>query len=201
METDLLRSALGVFHFNNLEALLTGAHRQPSMNRSQFGGPADLFKTRDGWIQVQVIGMALFRRWCRLVEAVDLLDDPRFGSDTERGVHGQVLSERMQVWCTLRTTSDALDELAAARIPAGPLLSPHEVFNDPHVVETEMLTPVAYEGLAVPAPLMGLPLRLSEQETGIVRRPPTLGEHNAMIFSALGYGEAELAELQAAGAI
>lgn len=34
VEADLLRSALGIFHFNNLEALLTGAHRQPSMNRS-----------------------------------------------------------------------------------------------------------------------------------------------------------------------
>ena len=201
VESSLLRSALGIFHFNNVEALLTGNEREPTENRSQFGGPADLFRTQDGWIQLQVIGMPLFRRWCRLVGAKDWADDSRFQTDSDRGENGLLLSERTQEWCGHYTTAQALDKLAAAKIPAGPLLAPLEVFDDAQVVDTEMLTPIAYPGLAQPAPLMGLPVQLSAQFTGIVRRPPTLGEHNAEIYGALGYDEEELASLRAAGAI
>lgn len=201
VEVNLLHTALSIFHFNNLEEYFAGRNRQPTANRSQFGGPADLFRTKDGWIQVQVVGRPLFKRWCRLVGEEALFDDPRFLTDDDRGTNGALLSERMQLWCAERTTSEAIEELQAARIPVGEMLSPRAVFDDPHVKATGMLTPVAYPGLAMPAPMIRPPVSFSATENTIYRRPPLLGEHTGEILEELGYSTAEIAALRAEGAI
>jgi crotonobetainyl-CoA:carnitine CoA-transferase CaiB-like acyl-CoA transferase len=188
VEADLLRTALGIFNFNNLEEYLVGKGRTPTGNRSQFGGPADLFQTRDGWIQAQVVGQGLFRRWCKMIGESHWLEDERFKTDDDRGVNGKVLSERMQAWVGGLTTEEALRALEAARIPAGPLMSPKQVFEDVHIRETGMLTPMDYPGLSKPAPMMPCPVSFSRMPSGITRRPPTLGEHNEEILGPIGFG-------------
>jgi crotonobetainyl-CoA:carnitine CoA-transferase CaiB-like acyl-CoA transferase len=201
VEATLLRSALGMFHFNNMEEYLTGRGREATGNRSPFGGPADLFKTSDGWIQVQVIGMGLFKRWCRLIAEDHWLTDPRFQTDDLRAANGTALSERMQLWTITRTTRDALDALQAAQIPAGPLLTPATIFDDPHVVQTGLLTSMDYPGLPRPALMIGCPIEMSAVETRIRIRPPLLGEHTREILTSLGYDEPGLDDLRDAGVI
>jgi crotonobetainyl-CoA:carnitine CoA-transferase CaiB-like acyl-CoA transferase len=190
VEADLLRTALAIFNFNNLEEYLVGKGRIPTGNRSQFGGPADLFQTKDGWIQAQVVGQGLFRRWCKLIGEPHWLEDERFKTDDDRGINGKILSERTQAWAGGLTTDEALTALEAARIPAGPLMSPAQVFEDVHIRETGMLTPMEYPGLSKPAPMMPCPVTFSALPNGITRRPPTLGEHNEEILGPLGFGAA-----------
>jgi crotonobetainyl-CoA:carnitine CoA-transferase CaiB-like acyl-CoA transferase len=201
VEANLLRTALGIFHFNNLEEHLVGKHRQATGNRSQFGGPADLFKTKDGWIQAQVVGQGLFKRWCRMIGEPHWLDDPRFQTDDDRGINGQILSERTQLWAQNFTTKEALAHLEAARIPAGPLMSPADIFEDEHIVATGMLQDMDYPGLPKPAPMIDCPVQFSAFATGITRRPPTLGEDNAEILAGLGYDETAIHALHEEGVI
>jgi crotonobetainyl-CoA:carnitine CoA-transferase CaiB-like acyl-CoA transferase len=199
VEASLLSTALGIFHFNNMEEYLTECGRQATGNRSPFGGPADLFKTLDGWIQVQVIGAGLFRRWCRMIGDDGFLTDARFANDHLRSVNGEVLSERMQAWAATRSTEEALAALQAAQLPAGPLLSPAAVFDDPHI--SGMLTPMEYPGLPRPAPMIGCPVQFSALDTGITRPPPTIGEHTDAILEELGYDATQIEALRAARVI
>jgi crotonobetainyl-CoA:carnitine CoA-transferase CaiB-like acyl-CoA transferase len=201
VDASLMRTALGIFHFNNLEEYLVGKGRQPSGNRSQFGGPADLFRTRDGWIQAQVVGQGLFRRWCRMIGEDHWLTDPRFQTDDDRGANGAVLSARTQLWAADLTTEAALTALEAARIPAGPLLSPAAVFQDAHIVATGMLTPMDYPGLSRAAPMIDCPVQFSAFRSGITRRPPTLGEHTEEVLAELGYAPATISQLRSAHVI
>jgi crotonobetainyl-CoA:carnitine CoA-transferase CaiB-like acyl-CoA transferase len=196
VEAALLRTALGIFHFNNLEEQLTHLGRTATGNRSQFGGPADLFRTKDGWVQVQIIGMGLFVRWCRLVGEPQWLEDPRFQTDDLRSTHGAILSARMQEWASGRTTDEALAELESAQLPAGPLLSPAAVVNDPHIRQTGLLSPMDYPGLPEPALMMGCPVQLSSLDTSIRRPPPTLGEHTEQILTGLGYDSGAIDSLR-----
>lgn len=201
VEGALLGTALTYFNFHLIEQQLRRTNRKPSGNRSQYAGPADAVRTRDGWIFVQVIGDPLFRRWAKLMGEDHWLTDPRFKDDISRGEHGEVLSARTAEWAASRTTEEALAELEAARIPAGPVLKPQEVLDHPHVRAVGYLEDVEFPGMPGPAPVAGFPVRFSETEAGIRERPPLLGEHTEEVLLGLGYAPGEIATLRARGVI
>jgi crotonobetainyl-CoA:carnitine CoA-transferase CaiB-like acyl-CoA transferase len=119
----LLASALTIANPTLIEQAVNAPDRVASWNRSQVSAPSDAHQTRDGWILVQTIGRPLFERWTSLIGEPHWLEDPRFIDDMSRGDHGEAISERMTAWCAERTTDQALAELEAARIPAGPVYS------------------------------------------------------------------------------
>lgn len=201
VEASLFASALTVMNFPLIEQALVGADRQRAGNRGQSGAPADFLQTRDGWIIVQVIGDALFRRWARLVGQTDWLDDPRFATDALRAENGAALSERTAAWCAKLTTKEALEALAAARVPGGPVLSPRQVLEDPHVQAAGLLEAIAYPGAPTPVPLAMSSFALSATPTDLHRRPPQLGEHTDEVMAELGFTAAEVDELRREHAI
>ena len=135
----LFASALSVANSTLIEQQVTTRDRVATMNRSQISAPSDTHRTRDGWILVQSLGQPLFERWTKLMGESHWLDDPRFVDDMGRGDNGQMISERMARWCAERTTAEALEALESARIPAGPVYSPQDALEDPHVAAAGFL--------------------------------------------------------------
>ena len=170
-------------------------------NRAFNSGPTDLFETRDGFIVSHVVGGPLFRRWANLLGEPEWLDDERFATDDGRGDNGEVLSQRMAAWCAERTRDEALEALAAAHVPAGPVLKPQEALEHPQVQAMGLLHPVAWPGMDRPAMVPQAPVWLSETPA----LPPTeqarTGEHTDEVLGAIGYGAEELVALRDAGAI
>jgi crotonobetainyl-CoA:carnitine CoA-transferase CaiB-like acyl-CoA transferase len=198
VEGALLRTAL-TFHDSMLiEQAVLDKDREAIGNRGYNGGPSDIFKTRDGWIIVQVLGQPLFRRWAELMGETSWLSDPRFKDDDSRGQHGEIVSERMAAWCAGRSTAECIAALEAVRIPAGPVYKPAETLADPHVQAMGFLQPVEFPGMPRPAPIAGTPVKLSATPGTVRRRAPTLGEHTEQILSGLGYDKAAIAALRAA---
>lgn len=197
VEGALLRTALAYANGAMIEQLLLGVDRIGTGNRAQNAAPADIFKTRDGAIIIQVVGQPLFERWARLVGADDWTGDARFATDAERGRNSQLISDRAGAWCAERTTAEALLALEEARVPAGPVLSPQQAHDDPHVQAMGILNPIDYPGLPRAAPVVGTPVVLSETPGRITRRPPTLGEHTDAIMAEIGYSPEDIAALRA----
>ena len=196
VEGALLRTALA---FNNpaiIEQAAITVNRVGSLNRGQNAGPSDIFKTQDGWVITQVIGQPLFERWTRLMGENFWLVDERFKDDISRGNHGEVISERMSRWTAERTTDEVLEEMARARIPCGPVLSPEEVLQNPHVQAVGFFKEVDYPGLEKPVPVADFPVRLSKTPGEIRHRAPTLGEHTDEVLGSLGYTSEQIAKLR-----
>jgi crotonobetainyl-CoA:carnitine CoA-transferase CaiB-like acyl-CoA transferase len=190
VQASLLGSALSFSATYLIEQALTGIGRSATLNRSFVNGPTDMFACTDGWIVTQVVGDALFRRWARLIGEPDWTGDARFASDILRGENGAILSERMGTWCAQRSSAEALDALAAAGIPAGPVLSPQSALDHPQVQAMGLFQQVAYAGLA--APLVRMPVELGETPADIRRSPARAGEHNAELLAELGFDAAEV---------
>jgi crotonobetainyl-CoA:carnitine CoA-transferase CaiB-like acyl-CoA transferase len=199
VKATLLGTALSVFGSHLIEQGTTGINRTPSGNRVQTSAPSDVFATRDGHILTHVVGNGLFKRWARLMGEMDRwTQDPDFQSDQSRGDHSQAILERMTAWCAERTTSQALIELDAAGLPAGPVLSLQQALDEPQVAAMGFLHAIAdYPGLPRPAPVPDLPVTLTASGGGITHRPPLLGEHTDEILRSLGYDGEALAQLRA----
>ena len=201
VEGALLAAALTVSNGLLIEQSVLGIDRTPTGNRGQTAAPVDIFRTRDGWVLVQVIGEPLYRRWAKLMGEDQWLGDPRFKDDISRGDNGAVISERMSRWCGERTSGEALEILGKAMIPAGPVLKPQQTLDDPHVRALEFLQPVDYPGLPRPAPIARAPVALSATPGAIRHRAPTLGEHTDAILAELGYDAHAIADLREASII
>lgn len=201
VEGSLLSTALAYFNFHLIEQQLRQTNRVAIGNRSPYAGPADIVRTKDGWILVQVIGMPLFKRWAKLMGEDHWLADPRFKDDLSRGDHGELLSERTARWAAERTSDEALAELEKARIPAGPVYSPQQALDDPHIKAMNYLKPIDFPGLPGPAPIMETPLRLTRSPGTLRERAPMLGEHTESILGELGYSATEIAAFRDEGII
>jgi len=203
VQTNLLGTAMAVFGSHLTEQSALGLNRVPTGNRVQTSAPSDVFATRDGHILTHTVGNGLFRRWARLMGDADRWsNDPRFQSDQSRGDHSGDILVRMRQWCSERTTEEALRELQAAGLPAGPVQTLQQALDHPQVAAMQALHAITdFPGLQRPARVANLPVKLSVSGGGITHRPPLLGEHTDEVLCGLGYSSEEITALRDARVI
>jgi crotonobetainyl-CoA:carnitine CoA-transferase CaiB-like acyl-CoA transferase len=154
-------------------------------------------------IAMQIVGAP--RLWPRLVAAMgrpELAEDPRFATPVKRREHWSELRQIIGGWLAgFETAEQALDALAAARIPCAPVLSPAEVVAHPHLAARRAFPAVAHPARAVR--VTGTPFHLDGRPVGPQAPAPyEVGEHTrAVLRDVLRYSAARIDELQALGAI
>ena len=206
----LLATAIAVTNGTLIEQHVAQVNRVPTGNRGQTSAPVDVFEVTDGFILLAVTGNPLYRRWAKLMAAdpataqgddPDWLTDPRFATDESRGIHRDILSERMARWCRPRDTETVVTTLGDAMIPAAPVLSPQQSLDHPQVQALGIMQPVDYPGLRVPAPVADLPIWMSATQAVPRQRAPTIGEHTDAVLTELGYSADHIATLRAQNVI
>jgi crotonobetainyl-CoA:carnitine CoA-transferase CaiB-like acyl-CoA transferase len=201
VEAALLPTALMLSNAFLIERDLLGTDKPRMGNRGTSVAPCDLFAVKDGWVLLQVAGQPMFKRWCRLVDRLDLFDDPRFADDDLRWENGDVLNDLMSDWCRDKTKAEALGRMESFKLPAAPLHSTADVLEDAHVAAMGYLKRVPFPGAAKPVPIIETPFRMSATPGTIRRRAPLLGEHTEEILAEVGLGSTEVAGLRERGIV
>jgi crotonobetainyl-CoA:carnitine CoA-transferase CaiB-like acyl-CoA transferase len=183
------------------ERSVIGIERESRGNAAFYSAPADTYQTKDGWIVVQTIGGDMFARWAKMVGREELVGDGRFADDLARADNRATITEATAAWMAARTTAEAIAELEAARVPAGPVYDLDDVLDDPQVKARELLQYVEYPDAPRPVPLANTAVRLSATPGGIRHRAPMLGEHTDEVLGEIGYSAEEIAGLRAAEAV
>lgn len=195
--------ATGITFMQNIlaERQVLGIERRQIGNTSFYAAPGDAYRARDGWIMVSIVGSDMFARWARLVGREEFIADPRFASDQLRADHHQPITDAMNAWLASRSREQAIAELEAARIPAGPVLDPGEVLEDPQVKARQLLQCVKFPGTSAPVPLAATAVKLSATPGSIRHRAPMVGEHTDEVLREIGYTPAEIKTLREAHAV
>jgi crotonobetainyl-CoA:carnitine CoA-transferase CaiB-like acyl-CoA transferase len=141
--------------------------------------------------------------WKSLAEILgwpDLEKDERFATNKDRLAHREELVPMLADRFRKKSSKEWLAKLAAADIPAGPILSPEAALDDRHLLTRGMIVELQHPAIGWYRTL-GNPMHFSATPVSYRRPAPMLGEHNAEILTEIGYGKREIARLRKAAVV
>ena len=174
---------------------LTGTAPTRNGNANLGSAPFNCFRTKDGYVTIACANDSLFRKLTDVMGRNDLLDDPRYKSNSIRKKNEIDLNKSVEEWTLKFTTAEIVEILDAAKVPVGPILGVDELLEDPHLKSRDML-------VEIPHPVLGTlvypgnPLKFSETNEIRLDSAPLLGQHTDEILEGiLGKSREEIAEL------
>ncbi len=164
--------------------------------------PSNVYSCSDGEYMIGANKDSLWKRLAGAMARPELGDDPRYATHVARGVNQLELDALINDWTKTLTVDEVDAMMIAHSIPAGRVYRAPEMLTDPHFAAREAIIEVETERFGKLKMQNAFP-KLSATPSGVRRPAPSVvGQHNADIYGELlGLGEAELADLKAAGAI
>lgn len=181
--------------------VVTGEAAAPMPNRISAWAIYDVFTFAGGeQMFVAATGEGQWHALCQVLGQTALLDDPALASNNDRVLQRpRLLAHLAEVFAPLNAGQLAL-QLEANGIPFAPIRRPEELFDDPHLQQSGGMADLQLEdGSHTPMPL--LPLSLDGQRLQPRRAIARIGEHTLQVMRDLGYSDAHIAELCAAGVL
>jgi formyl-CoA transferase len=165
-------------------------------SRSNNTAPRNVYETSDGrFIAISASIQSMAERLYRAIGRADMIDDPRFRTNTDRVKNIDEADRPVADFIKARTLAENLSVFEAAEVTAAPVYDIDQFIADPHVRAREIVTdlPDAQMGSV---PMHAVVPRLSGTP-GEIRFPaPALGEHNDAILGGLGLSAEALADLR-----
>jgi benzylsuccinate CoA-transferase BbsF subunit len=168
-------------------------------NRCPWAAPHGVFpcKGRDKWCAIAVFSDAQWKSFCHRIGKLDLLDNPKFKTFTDRKENEDELEELVSGW-TKQYSREQVMTILQDECIAGIVQDAKDLLGDPQLKERQSFVKLKH-------PEMGLcnntapPMKLSKTPAR-VRPAPCLGEHNNYVFTKLlGMSDEEFVSLLNAG--
>jgi crotonobetainyl-CoA:carnitine CoA-transferase CaiB-like acyl-CoA transferase len=141
----------------------------------------------DGHVIVATGNDRQYQKFCAVLGAPELGEDPAYRTNTDRLAHRDELIAKLSALTQRFKRDDLLQKLEAVQVPAGPINDLAQVFSDPQVIHRRMqlkLPSAAAKGGAIPG--VRTPIIINGEPMAAPRPSPRLGEHTAEILREIG---------------
>ena len=175
---------------------LTRADDDPDPGVERADSNFGVYQCGDGkWINIAPNNDRQFARACEVLGMGSMLEDPRFKDPAQRPQLRNELHPKIAELFKTDSSDAWLERLYDADIPAGPIRTREEIFQEPQVLENEMLMEVQHP-MVGRTRMVSTPLRFSAMPGGIRSAAPLLGEHTQEVLGRLGYTAEQIAGLK-----
>lgn len=190
----LLDCQVAMLANQNMNYMASGESPRRAGNAHQNLVPYQVFAAADGHLIVAVGNDSQFRAYCSVIGRPELAEDARFQKNSGRVVNREALIPLLAEAMLSGKRDDWLARLEAAGVPAGPINTIEQVYQDPQVLARGLRLEVPHTSAGT-LPTVASPLRLSDSPVQYRRAAPLLGEHTAEVLQQyLNLSEEEIKE-------
>lgn len=116
---------------------------QRNGNRSTSNAPRNTYRTSDGkWLAISTSAQSIAERVMQLVGHPEVIAEEWFSSGAGRVQHVELLDGYVSEWIGARTADEVVTAFTDAGAAIAPIYDAHDIVNDEHIRETEMLLEV-----------------------------------------------------------
>lgn len=145
--------------------------------------PYQVFPSSDGHLIIATGSQAQWAKMCQVLGLDHLIDDDRFRTNADRVKNRDELAALISEKTSQRTRDDMLAELEKVFVPAGPINTVEDTFNDPQIVHRGLRIDIP-DGDGVMVPSVRTPIVFSDSTLRLERASPKLGEHTGEVVRA-----------------
>jgi glutaryl-CoA transferase len=154
----------------------TGKEPQRLGNDHSSIAPYEVLACQGGMLMVAAANGRLWRQLCAAIDRPDLVEDPRFKTNTDRVKNRPALKREIERAFSSYAVDALVARLTEFGVPCGRVRTLSQALADPQVEPRQMFMPFDDPEL-LGFRVLGNPIKLSESPADLSRRPPKLGEH------------------------
>jgi len=165
----------------------TGKVKQRVGSASNTASPRNVYRCADGgYVALSGSTQTVARRIFEIIGRPEMIEDPRFATNSDRVEHRALVDEAISAWFATRDRDAALAQMRAAGATVGPVYDIAGAMADPHFQDREIVVALDDDGFG-DMPMHNVVPRLSGTP-GTFRRPaPALDEHGPELLAELGF--------------
>ncbi len=159
--------------------------------------PYQAFLAQDGYFNIAIGNDNLWRLFCEGMDEPEWLTDDRFKTNPARVCNRDILIPLLEARFQEKPLNHWVALFRGLKIPCGPINQISDIFEDPYVVERNMLFTVNHPTIG-PIKQVGTPVKYlqSSGATRIMTAPPLLNQHREEILHEFGFSVKEIKQLR-----
>jgi crotonobetainyl-CoA:carnitine CoA-transferase CaiB-like acyl-CoA transferase len=200
VHVSLLHAQIAMMDFQMARYLNDNEIPEQVGNDHPTSSPMGLFEASDGVFNLGASGDGNWIRLCEVLERRDWIEDAEFKTEPLRVKHRERVTAGLAGIFRLRTVDEWVTLLNKAGVPAGPVYTVPQVFEDAQVkhlnVTASLMTDSGKEMQYITQPVV-----LDRTPSKVVAPAPRWGQHTDEVLREAGYDDASIARLRAEGVV
>ena len=200
VQTSLLQAQIAMLDFQATRWLMNREIPKQAGNDHPLYMPTGVFETADGYLNIAVTGTVMWERFCRAMDAEEMIAHPDYASASLRSKNRATLTDEINKRLRATDTKTWMERFIKAGVPSGPINTIDQVFEDPQVKHLRMAQAITSPALGE-IELVAQPITLSATPSSLRVPAPESGGQTDEILQEYGYRPDEIAAFRRSGVI